>query len=58
MRSLSDLSWSELQAALDAAEEQASLAQYADSLTPKRRADERVDAIRREMNERRKRNAT
>lgn len=48
-RFLSDLTLDELQEQLARAKDDAKLAQYADSLTPKRKADERIDAIKAEI---------
>jgi len=57
-RSLADLSFDELKAALANAESDAELAKYADSLTPKRKADARIAAIKLEMSSRQRRAAT
>lgn len=57
-RYLTDLSAAELKAELARAEDEADIAQYADSLTPKRKADERIDAIKAEIARRHRRQAT
>jgi len=57
-RTLADLSLDELQSALSRAEADAEMAQYADSNTPKRQADERVYAIKAEIKNRQRRAST
>jgi len=57
-RTLADLTFEELQAALASAESDAELAQYADSNTPLRKARERVDAIKAEITRRQRRAST
>lgn len=57
-RTLADLSAAELQRALDRAQEDADMARYADSNTPRRLAMERVDAISAEIRRRQLRQAT